>query len=43
MNNTVKDLAILVVLYSAVFIGIGAFIIANDDRANSNTVEYQQF
>ena len=43
MNKSIKDFAILVILYTAVFIGVGAFIIANDDKANSNTVEYQQF
>ena len=43
MFSQIKDFFVLVILYTAVFIGVGAFVIANDDKTNSNAVEYQQF
>lgn len=42
MGDKIKQFAILVVLYTAVIVGVGAFVLVGE-RTNDNVVEYQQF
>ena len=43
MLNNLKTIFILVILYTAIFVGMAIFQIANDNFDTGNTVEYQQF
>ena len=43
MADKIKDFMTLVVLYTLILIGVGAFVVADDNKSNTNTVEYQQF